>query len=211
MRIPKETEKHERNKTQNVRPVPGGCCRGQRASPRGYSHAPRALWGSSWWTGHSWSQWTCVSTAPSVGWGWNGKRCRTGPHLEEAEGHAGDGSEFLSEHSRGNRQVSELLYCLFTLGTGSVAEKVHFIWATFRRHFLWSRTHTLKEAAVLVLRLHHLNGVVLQVEVDLTLPESVRLISRLGHSFPTVSLKTQRLEEEKGEIWEWDSTNDGFF
>lgn len=56
---------------------------------------------------------------------------------------------------------------------------------------------TLRDATVLILRLHHLYGVIFQVEVDLTLPDSVCLISSLGHSFLEVCFKTQSLEGQR--------------
>lgn len=78
-------------------PALGGCCRGHRARLWAHSHAPRALWESSLWRSRSWSQWTCESTAPSVGWCWNGGRCITGHRVAPAGGCAGDGWEFLSQ------------------------------------------------------------------------------------------------------------------
>lgn len=54
-------------------------------------------------------------------------------------------------------------------------------------------TGTLRDATVLVLWLHHLYGVIFQVEVDLTPPDSVRLIPGVWHSLLKVSFKTQNL------------------
>lgn len=58
--------------------------------------------------------------------------------------------------------------------------------------------HTLRDATVLVLWLHHLNGIIFQVEVDLTLPDPVRLMLCLRHSFLEECFKTQYLQEERG-------------
>lgn len=57
---------------------------------------------------------------------------------------------------------------------------------------------TLSNAAVLVLWLHHLYGIIFQVEVDVTLSDSVCLISCLSYSFLKVCFKTQSLEEQGG-------------
>lgn len=59
-------------------------------------------------------------------------------------------------------------------------------------------THTLRDATVLVLWLHHLDGIIFQVEVDLTPPDPVRLVLCLGHSFLEECFKTQSLKEQKG-------------
>ena len=54
-------------------------------------------------------------------------------------------------------------------------------------------TDTLRDAAVLELRLHHLHGIILQVEVDLALPDPVRLVSCLRNRLLEVRFKTQSL------------------
>lgn len=55
---------------------------------------------------------------------------------------------------------------------------------------------TLNEAAVLELWLHHLYGVVFQVEVDVTFSDSELLIPGPGHGLIEERLKTQNLAGE---------------
>lgn len=57
---------------------------------------------------------------------------------------------------------------------------------------------TLREAAVLESQLYHLDGVILQVEEDLTLSESVCLDLCVKFSFLEVSFKTKSLDGETG-------------
>lgn len=55
-------------------------------------------------------------------------------------------------------------------------------------------SETLRDATVLVLWLHHLDGVILHIEVDFKLPDTVCLSLRFSHCFLEVCFKTQSLQ-----------------
>lgn len=60
------------------------------------------------------------------------------------------------------------------------------------------KSSTLRNAAVLVLGLHHLDGIILQVEINVTLSNSVGLILSLRHCLLKVCFKAQSLEKQCG-------------